>query len=133
MERITNKNLDGVCSIINRVTGSPEKPYIDGIAQVGNYHIGSAYGGVCLHRMSNTSGGVTEPLYCGYTTKRDLYYRMHAFLKGIEVEQARITAVIENQDSRSFGQMMKTVDGSQPKDPAAFKMALVNMIEGGAP
>lgn len=130
MERITNKNLDGVCAIINRVTGSPEAPYIDGVCQAGNYHISHAYGGVCLHRMSNTSGGVSDPLYCGYQTKRDLYYRMHAFLKGIEVEQARITAVIEKQDSRSFGQMMKTVDGSQPKDPAALKMAIASLIGG---
>jgi len=128
--RITDKNLDGLCSIINRVTGSPEAPYVYGVAQIGNYHIGSAYGGVSLQRMSNASGGVTEPLYCGYQTKRDLYYRMHAFLKGIELEQKRITAVIENQDSRQFGQMMKTVDGSQPKDSAALKMAIVNMIGG---
>lgn len=85
MERITEKNLDGLCDVINRVTGSPVAPYIDGICQVGNYHIGSAYGGFCLHRMSNTSGGVSEPLYCGYTTKRDLWNRMHAFLKGLEL------------------------------------------------
>jgi hypothetical protein len=130
MNRITDKNLEGVCAIINRVTGSPEKPYVDGVAQIGNYHIGSAYGGVSLQRMSNSSGGVTEPLYCGYQTKRDLWNRMHAFLKGIEMEQERITAVIENQDSRSFEQMMKTVDGSQPKDSAALKMAIVNMIGG---
>jgi hypothetical protein len=130
MNRITDKNLEGVCAIINRVTGSPEKPYVDGVAQIGNYHIGSAYGGVSLQRMSNSSGGVTEPLYCGYQTKRDLWNRIHAFLKGIEMEQERITAVIENQDSRSFEQMIKTVDGSQPKDSAALKMAIVNMIGG---
>lgn len=130
MDRITNKNLDGLCDVINRVTHSPEAPYIHGVAQIGNYHISHAYGGVCLHRMSNASGGVSHVLSCGHTTKRDLWNRMHAFLKGIEVEQARITSVIKNQDSRSFEQMMKTVDGSQPKDPAAFKMAIVNMIGG---
>jgi hypothetical protein len=130
MDRITDKDLEGLCAVINRVTKSPEAPYIEGVCQVGNYHIGHAYGGVCLHRMSNTSGGVTEPLYCGYTTKRDLRNRMHAFLKGIELERARMTAVIENQDSRPFEQMMKTVDGSQPKDSAALKMAIVSMIGG---
>ncbi len=130
MDRITDKNLDGVCAIINRVTGSPEKPYVYGVAQIGNYHIGSACGGVSLQRMSNSSGGVTEPLYCGYTTKRDLWNRMHAFLKGIELERSRMMAVIENQYSRSFEQMMKTVDGTQPKDSAALKMAIVNMIGG---
>jgi hypothetical protein len=83
--RITDKNLDGLCDVINRVTGSPESPYVDGVCQIGNYHIGSAYGGVSLQRMSNASGGVTEPLYCGYTTKRDLWNRMHAFLKGLEL------------------------------------------------
>jgi hypothetical protein len=85
MDRITNKNLNGLCAIINRVTGSPEAPYVDGVAQIGNYHISHAYGGVSLQRMSNASGGVTEPLYCGYQTKRDLWNRMHAFLKGLEI------------------------------------------------
>ena len=84
MDRITEANLQGLCDRLNRVTGSPEKPYIDGKAQIGNYHISHAYGGVCLHRMHNSGGGVTEPLYCGHCPKRELYYRMHAFLKGIE-------------------------------------------------
>ena len=83
--RITDKNLDGLCSIINRVTGSPEAPYIDGVCQIGNYHISHSYGGVCMHRMSNSSGGVSDTLYCGHRTKKELYYMMHAFLKGLEV------------------------------------------------
>lgn len=83
--RITDKNLDGLCAVINWVTGSPEAPYVEGVCQIGNYHISHSYGGVSLHRMSNASGGVTEPLHCGHTTKRDLWNRMHAFLKGIEL------------------------------------------------
>ena len=85
MDRITEANLQGLCDRLNRVTGSPEKPYIDGKCQIGNYHISHAYGGVCLHRMHNDGGGVTEPLYCGHCPKRELWNRMHAFLKGIEL------------------------------------------------
>ena len=70
---------------INRITGSPSAPYIDGKAQVGNYHISHAYGGVALHRMYNEGGGVTSPLSTGHIPKRELAALMYAFINGIEV------------------------------------------------
>ncbi len=86
-ERITQKNLDKLCDTINKVTNSPMTPYtrIDGKtkANLGNYHISSAYGGVCLQRMSNESGGVSTVINLGYTTKRNLYDLMNAYLKGL--------------------------------------------------
>jgi len=84
MSRITEKNLQGVCDRINRIMGAPEKPYIGGEAQIGNHHISHAYGGVCLHRMANKSGGVTTPIVSGYVPKRELYDLMHSYIRGLD-------------------------------------------------
>jgi hypothetical protein len=93
--RITAANLQAVVDRINRLTGSPATSYTRGEdgklrANVGNFHISSAYGGVTLHRMSNEAGGVTTPLGLGYSTKRDLYEQLHAFARGIEMAQEGI-------------------------------------------
>jgi hypothetical protein len=85
MNRITDKYLEAIVDRLNRATGSPAAPYIDGKAQIGNYHISHAYGGVCLHRMHNESGGVSSPLSTGHITKRELAGLMHAFISGIEL------------------------------------------------
>ena len=88
-DRITDKHMQALADRMNKLTGSPATPYAVGEdnrshAQVGNFHISHAYGGVCLHRMSNTSGGVSCPLGNGYGTKRELYDSMHAWLRGHE-------------------------------------------------
>ena len=83
MTRITDKQLDAIADRLNKITNSPLKPYIDGKAQVGNYHISHAYGGVSLHRMHNDGGGVSEPLNCGHVPKRELANLMWAFIAGI--------------------------------------------------
>jgi hypothetical protein len=92
--RITEKDLQAVCDRINRTCGTPLTPYEfqpakDGapskyVAQIGCYHLSHAYGGVALHRMYNEGGGVSD-VFGGHVTKRDLYERMHAFLRGINV------------------------------------------------
>jgi hypothetical protein len=81
--RITDKDLAAVCARINAATGSPATPYADGKAQIGNFHISFAYGGVCLHRMCNVSGGVSTPLMGGHVPKRELFNAMHAYLAGL--------------------------------------------------
>ena len=87
--RITIANLQAVVDRINRVTGSPSTPWRReggrSRANIGNYHLSQCYGGVCLHRMSNESGGVTTPLGLGYVPKRELYYQLHTFVRGLEV------------------------------------------------
>ena len=97
-DRITDKHLDALCARINKMTGSPEAPYrrdADGMrANVGNYHVSHAYGGVCLHRMSNESGGVTTPLTYGHVQKRDLYNAMQAFIAGFEAHANDNTPMI---------------------------------------
>jgi hypothetical protein len=86
--RITEKQLQAVVDRLNRITGSPLEPYakVDGAyaAQVGNYHLSHAYGGVCLHRMHNESGGVSSPLSTGHVSKRELLGLLHAYINGIE-------------------------------------------------
>lgn len=52
-------------------------------ANIGNYHLSGAYGGYSLYRMDNDGGGVQDVLVCGYISKRDLYYRMQAFIRGL--------------------------------------------------
>ena len=88
MQRITEKDLQRLCDRINEATGSPMKPWERvndrNRANIGNYHLSHAYGGVCLHRMHNESGGVSTPLSGGHGSKRDLYNEMHAFLRGLE-------------------------------------------------
>jgi hypothetical protein len=82
MNRITDKQLDALCDYLNKITGNPITPYNGhGRANVGNYHISHAYGGVCLHKISNDSGGVSCPLTHGVDTKRALYNS-----KGLEVQ-----------------------------------------------
>jgi hypothetical protein len=83
MSRITESHLEAIAARINHITGSPLEPYINGKAQIGNYHISHAYGGVCLHRMVNEGGGVSSPLSTGHVTKRELANLMCAYISGL--------------------------------------------------
>lgn len=90
--RTTLKTLETLCRWINERTNSPLEPYTkseDGRikANIGNFHLSHAYGGVCLHRMHNESGGVTTPLIHGHVPKRELETAMRAFLSGLEAAQ----------------------------------------------
>lgn len=90
MERITQKDLECLTDRINKATNSPMASYTrtDGIskANIGNYHLSYAYGGVKLERMCNESGGVNTVSIGGFGTKRELYNWMQAFLSGMAVE-----------------------------------------------
>ena len=97
MQRITNKQLDNLATWINELTNSPITPYRRDendrlVANVGNYHIYHAYGGVELHRMANEAGGIRVVINSGCTTKRDLYNLMHAYIKGLMTEKESIAA-----------------------------------------
>ncbi len=81
--RVTEKQLQAIVDRINRITNSPAAPYIDGKAQIGNYHLSHAYGGVSLHRMHNEGGGVSSPLSIGHVPKRELAALMYAFICGL--------------------------------------------------
>lgn len=93
MPRTTKSDLQSLVNRLNRETGNPEDPYTrtpDGklVANIGNYHLSSAYGGYALHQMANDGGGVREPLYTGHVTARELYGKMHAFLMGYALAQS---------------------------------------------
>ncbi len=83
--RISINDLKNLCTYINELKNTPIKPYenVDGKfkANIGNYHLYQAYGAVGLHRMVNEGGGITEIL--GLSTKKELYDKMHAYIKGI--------------------------------------------------
>lgn len=87
--RMTQAHLQALVDRLNRLTGSPAEPYTKGEdgryhANIGNYHLSSAYGGVNLVRMHNESGGISCPINHGRVPKRELYHLMHAFIRGIE-------------------------------------------------
>ena len=86
MRRITQKDLEMLVARINELTGNPEKPWNGNcVANIGNYHLSYAYGGVKLHQMVSDGGGVRDVLSTGYTTKRDLFNHLHTFLSGLNL------------------------------------------------
>jgi len=89
MERITRAQLDYLVSKINKQLNRPEEPYSKDAAgrykaNIGNFHISGAYGGVSLEETCTDGGGVTSTFRCGHVSKRELYTRLVAFLDGIE-------------------------------------------------
>ncbi len=83
-QSVTLAHLEAIVARINRMTGSPLEPYVGRVAQIGNYHLSQAYGGVALHRMANESGGVHDVLRIGHVSKRELQGALFAFISGIE-------------------------------------------------
>ena len=91
MQRITEKQLESLVQWVNELTNSPATSYTraeDGklSANIGNYHLYYAYGGVNLHRMTNTGGGVNTPLGEVTRTKRELFNQLHAFINGLRAK-----------------------------------------------
>ena len=84
-KRITRANLEALAVEINRLTGSPAETYGPDGANVGNYHIAGAYGGVALERIRNHAGGVTS-IIGGYRPKRELAELMRAYIDGLSAK-----------------------------------------------
>lgn len=75
--------------------GNPETAWVknaDGrmVAQIGNYHLSGAYGGVCVHCMHNDGGGVTTPIWGGHIPKREAEALMRAYLRGLEAKKGNV-------------------------------------------
>ena len=89
MERITEKMLQLRIDRLNELTGQPMTPYTkteNGLkANIGNYHLSHAYGGVCVHQMHNDGGGVSCPLNHYHAPKREVFESLGAFIAGIEL------------------------------------------------
>ena len=94
-ERITKSMLEKRIDYLNKVTGSPETPYTrrsDGklYANIGNYHLDSAYGGYSIERMTNSAGGVSDLFECGHQPIREIYNRLNAFIRGYDQAKREI-------------------------------------------
>jgi len=83
--RVTQKILDQKLHNLNELTG--ESPYeysreSDGVRHynIGTYVIGHNAGNVRLERIDNDARGTHE--LTGFTSKRELYYMINAFMKG---------------------------------------------------
>lgn len=88
-ERITDKMLEARVKRLNEVTNSPleymtVQPDGSRLINIGHHHLSHAYGGVCVHRTTNTSGGVRTPIISYHTTKRELFGLINAYLDGYE-------------------------------------------------
>lgn len=87
MARITQKDLEGLCDVINDALGNERKPYGEPTAKGCNpnpnvYHLDYAYGGVKLVKMMDKGTGVRD-IFSGYVTKKELYDEMRAYIEGI--------------------------------------------------
>ena len=85
--RITRSFLEAKAATINSMRGAPAEPYRmangKAVANIGNYHISGAYGGYCLHRMCNESGGAHDVFSCGHIPARELAGLMSAYTAGL--------------------------------------------------
>ena len=92
MHRITNKHLECKIERLNEIMGTPIEPYTTTgkagtpsykiSANMGNYHLSGAYGGVSLCQMAK-GGGTYDTLRCGHIPKRELAERIDAYIAGI--------------------------------------------------
>jgi len=89
--RITNKILEARIDLLNEITNQPTTSWTNKggrmKANIGNYHLDFAYGGVNVYQVHNEGGAVSEPLGGGHGTKRELYDKLSAFIKGIELNK----------------------------------------------
>lgn len=88
-QRILQSDLTNLATTINEALNLPTEPYIDGVPQPGVYYIEMAYGAFALYRMSKIPGstGVT-PIF-GFSSKRELYNKMIAFMVGLGASEER--------------------------------------------
>lgn len=97
--RITKADLRNLVFRLNQITDNPLEPYTKGAdgmyrPNLGNYHLSGAYGGHALHQMANDGGGIRDVLHSGHIPARDLYDRIHAYIRGLEsADVSRIRTV----------------------------------------
>lgn len=91
--RYTKKDLENLIDRINIAAKTPMETYIKKenkyIAQVGNYHLDWAYGGVRLVQIQNESGGISLPANHGFLSKRETYNILYSFLAGLYAKETK--------------------------------------------
>lgn len=90
-DRITKGKLRAMAAVLNADTESPVDDWIPlpggkMVARVGNFHVtfADSGGGACLRQMTTVSGESRDVFGCGFISKRELFYRMHAFADGVK-------------------------------------------------
>ena len=90
--RVSIKQLESLVTHLNEITNSPldynDKTSKKFKANIGHYTLSGAYGGYELQRIMNHGGGVETPLYTGHIPKRELFDKIHIFIKGIQLKEA---------------------------------------------
>lgn len=85
--RIKEKDLAILVKSINERLHTPVEAYSrEGgsfVANIGNYHLDYAYGGLALYQMVSERGAVKD-IFGGHFSKKDLYHRLLAFIEGLE-------------------------------------------------
>lgn len=87
-------DLTGLVDRLNQTAGADAKDHREAtgeekaagfalVSNVGTYYLMGAYGGHKLVQITNHGGGVRDVLRVGYSSKRELYYAIHAYLDGM--------------------------------------------------
>jgi hypothetical protein len=92
MNRITRKTLESRIETLNSILGNNPNPYTrqdDGklVANIGTLYLSQAYGGYCVNRMCNESGGCSSPIWDGHIPTRDAYELICAFMRGLDYKE----------------------------------------------
>ena len=69
--------------VVTEISDLPPESEGKMTANIGNYHIDSAYGGYSLHRMASEGGGVTDVLKIGHVSKKELNNLIFAYKSAI--------------------------------------------------
>ena len=86
--RILKKDLEILVKKTNELTNSPieyasNKDGEKFKANLGHFHLDGAYGGWKLVRTMSEGGGIEEITY-GFVSKKELFDKMHAYIRGLE-------------------------------------------------
>ncbi len=87
--RISEKKLEQLVHVLNVATKSPVSSYTRDsagnlTAQVGNFHLDYAYGGVKLVRMVSSGGAIEDTLSMGFQSRRATYELVSAYIRGVD-------------------------------------------------
>lgn len=88
MARTTEKSLEDLVLRLNKIANTSTTPYAKNPktdqfeAQIGNFHLDSAYGRTALHEMLSDTGGVYD-VFHGHYTKREMHLLLWGFIQGL--------------------------------------------------
>ena len=77
--RVLKRHILQSINTINAIKGIKEPR----LGSPGSYSLSEAYGGCSLHKVVNAGGGVEDVFRCGHVPKKELMYRIQAFIHGL--------------------------------------------------